>query len=452
MPLRFTIAFMIFSLTACQSYKKSLAEAEQYEQAGMYEEAIDRYSVLYRSKPNRPEAHIRMKNAAEAELNRIYSNARMLKGQGQFEQALRTLDEADAFKIRFQWLNINEPFNTEGILQEIHQGLADRYYLLAEEAVKDEKWDEAREYIRKSRKYDRSRRELDYLMLMVDIVPEFKKGMKAKELGLYQEAYYYFERVSELDADFSNVLQHMQECLDKSAFTATYVHFTLDGSNNSRDKAIITSVKQEILQLKNPFIKLVARDDIDVLIEEQRNSMSGAFDEEAAVEAGKLLGAEYVIVGEILDMSTRQSNLKRTRHKGFAGPTTQSRKVEYDVNSRNLTHIVSFRYHLMNAETGEVLAAENIPYTYEDEVRWINYNGDPDLLYPGDWKYRLLGSNIDKVFREKEMKDEIDQLIHARRVNLSPAELEHRFISFIGEEIGRKIDRFANERPLLEIR
>lgn len=452
MLYRLAIAFLLLGLTACQSYKKSLAEAEQYKKAGMFDEAINRYRALYQSKPNRPEAHIRMKSTAEAELNRLYANVRMLKGQGQFEEALRTLDEAEAFSIQYQWLNLKQPFNSGGLLGEIHQGIADRYYRLAEEAVQSERWDEAREYIRKSRKYDRDRQELEYLSLMVEIVPEFKKGMKAKELGLFQEAYYYFERVSKLDADFSNVLQHMQECLDKAAFTATYVHYTPDGNNSGRDKAIITSVKQEILDLENPFIRLVARDDIDVLIEEQRNSMGGAFDEEAAVEAGKLLGAEYVIVGEILDVSMRQSNLNRTRHKGFAGPTTQSRKVEYDVNARNLTHIVSFRYHLMNAETGEVLAAENIPYSYEDEVRWINYNGDPDMLYPGDWKFRLLGSNIDKVFNNKEEKEEVDRLLRARRQNLSPAELEQRFITFIGEEIAQKIERFANERPMTNVR
>jgi hypothetical protein len=425
-----------------------LADAQTYEEAGMHEEAMRRYKDLYQSKPQRPEAHIKLRNTAQYILDRYYADARMLSGQGKYDRALEMLDEARSFSMQNQWLDLNEPMSSETLKAEIHQALADQYYREAEQALKEERWEKAKDLIAKSRRYNRDREELEYLDLMVRILPEFRRGMKAKELGLYQEAYYYFEKVANIDADFSNVLQHMQECLDKSSFTVTYVHYTANGKNSGRDKAIITTVKQEVLALDNPFIRLVARDDIDVLIEEQLNSMSGVFDEEAAVEAGKLLGAEYVVVGEVLNTDLRLSPVKSVQHKGWAGPTTQARKVEYTERRRDLTHIVSFRYHLMNAETGEVLAAENIPYTYTDELNWIDYNGDPDQLYPGDWKFKLLGSSIDRVDTDTKAKAEIDELLMARRQALSEAELEQHFIQFIGAEIAHKLEHYANERSL----
>lgn len=442
------LLFSLLLLAGCQTYKQSLADAQTYEEAGMHEEAMRRYKDLYQSKPQRPEAHIKLRSTAQYILDRHYADARMLTGQGKYDQALVVLDDARSFAMQHQWLDLNEPMTAETLKADIYKALADQYYREAETALREERWEKAKDLIAQSRRYDRDREELEYLDLMVRILPEFRKGMKAKELGLYQEAYYYFEKVANIDADFSDVLAHMQECLERADFTVTYVHYTLNGQNSGRDKAIITSVKQEVLALDNPFIRLVARDDIDVLIEEQRNSMTGVFDEEAAVEAGKLLGAEYVVVGEVLDTDLRLSPVKSVQHKGWAGPSTQSRKVEYIERRRDLTHIVSFRYHLMNAETGEVLAAENIPYTYTDQLNWIDYNGDPDQLYPGDWKFRLIGSSVDRVVTDPKSKEEIDELLIARRQVLSEAELEQHFIQFIGAEIAHKLEHYANERSI----
>ncbi|WP_306644046.1 CsgG/HfaB family protein [Sanyastnella coralliicola] len=446
--MRITLLLLIaLSLTACQGYKKSMAEAEQYRTAGMHLEALDRFEAIYKENPKKVEAHIQLKETATFVMNKYYSEVQLLIGQGNYQSALNALDRAEDFMSKYQWLGLETPFYAANLRSEARYKLGQSYFVRAQQAVEAEEWDDAEMYAYQARKYGFREKELDYLEVMIDIVPTFRKGLKAKELGLYQDAYAYFEEVSEIDADFSDVLLHMDECLEKSSFTISYLHAGGHLKAN-RDKAIITGVKEEILSLDNPFIRVVSRDDLDVILDEQMNSMTGAFDEDIIVEAGKLLGAEFLIVGELLNSESQVSPVSRVRKKGYEGNTVIAKKVEYTEKSQTVKHIVSYRYHLLDAETGEVLAAENIPYTFEENHTWLDYSGDPDQLYPGQWKYKLILSATDAVDLDNAAKQDIMEKARRRPLKVSDLELEQRFIEFISQEVANKVDRLAWERKL----
>jgi hypothetical protein len=74
----------------------------------------------------------------------------------------------------------------------------------------------------------------------------------------------------------------------------------LNGGAGQVENQLSANVKQEILDLKNPLIILVDRDHTDELLAEQQRNMSGVYDDRYVAEAGKLIGAQYVLTGRIL--------------------------------------------------------------------------------------------------------------------------------------------------------
>lgn len=436
--------FASWTLVACNSQKKALSEAQSLRAAGMHQMAFDRYYGIYVEAPSDHEAYKGLKETGSYLVNMAYAQVQMLVGQERYEGALKALDDAERFYNQYAWLELQRPFYAETIRQEIHKSIADYNFAQAQDAVHREQWDEARMYLNTARRYNRRKEEIEYLDLMIRILPDYKKGQKAMELKLYQEAYGYFEKVSRIDADFGNVLTLMDECLLNGRITLAVVQLPHHDGPRSQDRALVSAVKQAILAQNNPFVRLVSRDDLDYLLQEQRNSMLGTFDERALIEAGKLVGAEYIVLGDLLkyDLETRLT--RDQAQKGFTGRNILSKKVEYYERESTLSLEALYRFTLVRAETGEVLAAENITFYEEDVIHWADYMGDHMSLYPGNWNYIGLPSLQDKV--HVDLKPGLDRLLKARNRHVPASDFENRFFDRVGAEVGAKISSFAQVR------
>jgi len=66
------------------------------------------------------------------------------------------------------------------------------------------------------------------------------------------------------------------------------------------ESQLSASTKQAILDLRDPLYVLVDRDNTAQLLAEQERQMSGVYDDRYVVEAGKLIGARYVLTARIL--------------------------------------------------------------------------------------------------------------------------------------------------------
>jgi tetratricopeptide (TPR) repeat protein len=440
----FYVLLSSWIFVACNSHKKALSEAQVLRATGQHQLAFDRYFAIYSAEPTEIEAYRGLKETGGYLVNMGYAQVQMLVGQERFEAALNALDDAERFYNQHTWLELQRPFYAQTIRQEIHQALADSNFALAQDAVERERWEDARMYLNTARRYDRKKEEIEYLDLMIRILPDYKRGQKAMELKLYQEAYGFFEKVSRIDADFGDVLNLMDECLALGRITLAVVQLPQDSGTRVQDRALVSSVKQALLARNNPFIRLVSRDDLDFLLEEQRNSMMGTFDERALIEAGKLLGAEYIILGDLLKYDLKTTLTRNQAQKGYAGRNVLAKKVEYFEKESTLSLEALYRYTLVRAETGEVLAAENITFYEEDVIHWAEYMGDQVSLHPGNWNFIGLPSLQDKVHFDH--KPALDQLLKARNRHVPASDFENRFFDQVGSEVAIRVSSFAQER------
>jgi hypothetical protein len=89
--------------------------------------------------------------------------------------------------------------------------------------------------------------------------------------------------------------------MNKSKVTIAYLLVDNPDVDGAIETATGASIKNAILGLKDPFIELLDRENIDHLLGEQIKGMSGLIDEKTAIQAGRLTGARYLLTGEVLN-------------------------------------------------------------------------------------------------------------------------------------------------------
>lgn len=439
-----SVLILLVALTSCNSSKEVLRQAEQYSDAGMHQEAFKRYVSAYRQDPKSIEAHIGAKSMGNLLVNKYFAEVQLLVSTGNYESALHALDVAEQFYHEYQWLHIDRPLNGMLSRTAIRQKIGENYYQMALEASLDDNWDAVDMYLSKVDRYAPNHPEATYLALMSSIVPEYKRGVKAMELGLYQEAIPYFKKVIDIDADFSDALSLYYECIELSKMTVAYIHTTERNIGDKYNECLVSYVHEEILSKENPFITLVSRDKLNHLTDEQILTMGGTFNEESVVEAGNFLGAEYLILGEIqgLEAIDDVGGISPLAHPiGFNG-LTRSKQGE----GRSRTLKIVYKYQLVNAETGEIVIAQSLPFENTANVAY----DDSDLTlesFPSIWEQAVFDEILDMATgkrsssnkKKKELKN-LEKMTEEEQLQL--------FFEFVANEIATKLDDFAKNRKI----
>ncbi|MFN8698041.1 MAG: CsgG/HfaB family protein [Flavobacteriales bacterium] len=427
------------ALLACQGTRKMLHEAELLEQEGMPSRAFESYSALYEAKGD-ARALVGMRRVAQRLLDEQFRNAQMQCMRGNFDAALTEYDRAHAYANQHRELELRIPAGAESQQDQCRADYVAFLYDQAATAVKDERYDEARSFIDRLRRLDRNHREAEYLALLCEIIPNYNLGKKAYELELYRDAYYHFLEVTRLDASYKDALALRDECMNKSKVTIAYLLVDNPDVDGAIETATGASIKNAILGLKDPFIELLDRENIDHLLGEQIKGMSGLIDEKTAIQAGRLTGARYLLTGEVLTYEPVVAQQRGIERKAYLGPTTGSKKVRYVEYRLGRGLDASYRYQLIDAETGRVHATAVVPFSERDNVVWADFEGDYTMLYPGEWKWQLIGSKEDVVNRDQ--RDELMAQFTGRRGPASEAEIRQRMMNDVAVKVANAVKAF----------
>ena len=437
--LLFSLFLLGLIIAGCGGSRSLLKEAQTLEQGGLTLKAFEKYNEVYQQY-GKVEGLVGMRRLAQAELNSIFQKAQMECMRGNYESALRTFNEGFAYHREYSSLQLNIPASAESQNEGCKTDYVNFLYENAESAVKEERYEEAQELIRKLRSLDRNNKKAEYLDLLSRIYPNYNKGVKAMELLYWREGYEFFNEVVQLDAGFKDALQRMNECLEKAKFSIAYLPVEKKNIDNGLERALSGAIKQQILQIRSPFIELVEREHMEALLGEQMNSMSAVFDEDKVIEAGKLIGARYIITGEIVTYDHKVAPQRSYERKAYLGPTVGSKKVKYTENRLGRGLDASFKFQILDAETGKVFATEIVPFSERDNVVWSDFEGDHTRLYPGEWKWQLMSSKEDVV--NVKDRDRLMAEFSGRKGPVSEAELMNRMIAAFADRVGKSVRNF----------
>ncbi len=438
-PLYFVIFLVFFS--ACSRYQTIMKEAHKLEEGGLKREAFDKYAVAYRDY-KKADSRVGMKRTAQLMLDEKFLNARMECMRGNYTSALSQFELAYSYYFQLPDLELKLPLSANQDQLSCKDEYINHLYQEAEKAVLEERFDQAKSVIANLLSVDRNHQKGQYLLLLCDIIPNYNLGKKAYDLKLYRQAYGYFLEVTKLDASYKDAMLLRDDCVEKLKVTLAVVRTVNHQLPEDVQQEITSSVKNKILAQKDPFIQLVERENLSELLDEQAKGMTGLVDENTAIKAGELTGARYIVICELVTYRHDPPRKKVIEKKGFLGSSASySKKVRYEEIHFSRSIEATFRYRIVDAESGQVFASESIPYVAEDAAVSAQFEGDTSQLYPGEWKWQLMDSREDVVYKDK--KELLDQYFKNQQKGvLSESEMRISMANAFGQKVGEAVKQF----------
>ena len=392
-----------------------------YEEARMYSKALDIYSELLVRKETK-EALIGKKRVVEAIIRENYDGPiRMLCMQEKLWDADQLYSELIVFVEENRALDVKEPFGLKEFILQSKQSYCEGLYEKAEGDVLSFNYDGAKEKLRVIRNLLYNFPNLHYLESLCELYPNYYLAAKSMEDGRLRDAFKALKKIEVLDPSFKDSKQMLENCLKLGRITLAYVSVDRVNVSNDVEMEMGAFVVQSLLDNKDPFLVILDRDYTTRLLEEQKLGMSGLYDEKSLIQAGKLIGAKYILLGEIIEYVADQKLKDYGLKKGFLGRTIGDSKVKYRQWNKNFSLQIKYRISMVDAETGETLFNSVYPLSKVSEIDWAEYSGDHKMVYPGNWNWELIKTGEDRVdvskytelqklFSQKPLGNELNQL------------------------------------------
>ncbi len=146
------------------------------------------------------------------------------------------------------------------------------------------------------------------------------------------------------------------------------------------------------------FLELIARDQLDRVLEEQKLGLSGLVNEETAMEVGAILGVHEIITGKITQIiytpvqtvnraytQTKKVVVDTEKYKDKDGKT-KTRKIYGDVEAR-IKHftrttkaVIKGSYRIVDVRTAKLVRSEAFEGNSDFQTEWVVYKGDGRAL------------------------------------------------------------------------
>ncbi len=395
-----------------------MKDAQVLEKGGLNVEAFDKYNFIY-SNYSSAEARVGMKRMAQQILNEKMQKAQMKCVTENYEEALPAFDDAISFYNTNASLELSGGAMMESSYKDCKSRYVEMLYEKAEKAVRNDDYENAHSLIRKIVAIDRNNQKAQYLDMMCDILPNYNAGLLAIENGLFRNAYINFAEVCKIDAGFRDALKLRDESLAKSSYALVYRVTMNKTVSDVIEEALAALIKGKLLTSDNPFLELLERDDLSALYMEQQETLAPQFESENGAEAGKLRRARFILSGELVNWEYSVSPENKSKCDCYATFRIYSEKVNCYQYTRSASAKATFKYKLLDAETGKLYNSDVVTFQDSDTGKNFKYeimkklsltspNGtkDHDVNLAG-----LQNPELDMLISEEEMAGKMYEFI-----------------------------------------
>ncbi len=447
-----TYLLCIALLSSCATSKSFQKKGSKLEEAGMVEEAANMYYVALQKNRNNVDAKIGMKNTGQVVLNTLLNDFTQKKVFGDKKEAINAW--AEAMKLKDKVANLGVQLDVPEMYRKDYEMVKSDYVTeLYEEGLDlmdQGEFQEAEKRFVEIKKLDANFEDAHELADVAYVEPIYMNAVKAYENGQYRKAYNQFNKVISRKSEYKEANILKQSALDNGLFTMALLPFE-NGTRISGLEVKMSAYTLEALTSANdPFLKVVDRDNIELILEEQKLGLSGIMDEQTAVSVGQIIGAQAIISGAILSYSEsigrpqrynrtgyEQYRVKRVNEEtGKSYYQTKYRQKNYDEFVGQNLVTVSFQYKVVSLKTGEILKSRIIERELKDEIHYAYYDGDMRNLYP---------AGNSGVNTSRNAKNQLAALFNARRELKTVDQLSNDAFQDLGNEMRRDIEKLMTE-------
>ncbi len=161
---------------------------------------------------------------------------------------------------------------------------------------------------------------------------------------------------------------------------------------------IIASFFTDVSRDAFEFFELISRDQLDLIIKEQKLSLTGLFDESTVTGLGGLSGVHYILVGKVTSIETDRQRLEpsnsevkrevviRKETYTDSNGDKKTRNIKGTVTAIVTTYVkhasasVNCNYKILDVATGAYKDLQAATGSYRFENKWGVYKGDERAL------------------------------------------------------------------------
>ncbi|MBK9059359.1 MAG: hypothetical protein IPL81_05635 [Flavobacteriales bacterium] len=395
------LTFFAIFLAACSGSKSFSKKAAKLDESGMYAEAADMYLQSAVRNAKNIDAKIGLKKTGQQLLNdKLSAFFKAFSLGTDKEAAVNAYLDAKDYQDRVQragvTLEIPDSYATD--FKQVKGEYLVQLYTQGHDLLDKKDYATAEAVFSKIGKLEPGYKDAGSLQDIAYLEPLYVSGKAALQAGQYRKAYTDLERVVTRSADYKDAAALKAECVQKGRYAIAVLPFNTAGSRVQTAQAATLQayVTSALTDVNDPFIQVVDRDNIQRILDEQRMGMSGVVDESTAVSAGKLLGAQAVVMGTVITYTEQPGKTKRSTKDGYESYQVkvlnkETNNYSYDTRYKpakyneyyqeNKTNI-SFSYKLVSLETGQVLMSKVVDKQADDHAYYATYDGNAKALFP----------------------------------------------------------------------
>jgi tetratricopeptide (TPR) repeat protein len=388
-------------LAGCSGSKAYTKKGAKLDEAGLYTEAADMYLQAVQRNPKNVDAKIGLKKTGQQVLNDKLSTFFKAFSMGDDKgDAVQAFLDGKAYMDRVQQtgVTLEIPDNYRRDFEQVKGQFLVELYTKGQDqlAVQDYKGAEAT--FARIAKLEPGYKDASSLQSMAYLEPLYRSGKDALAARQWRKAYEDLNKVMQKDATYKDASALRQQAVTGGQYTIAVMPFTSSVANRPelapKVQAYATTALTEV---QDPFLKVVDRENMARILEEQRLGLSGVVDEQTAVKVGNLMGAQAVLMGTVISYQEVPGSVKHSTKDGYeaykakvADPNnpgqvmivTKYKPVKYQEHYLENKVVVSMSYKLVSLETGEVLMSKVVDRTATDHAYFATYDGNKDSLIP----------------------------------------------------------------------
>lgn len=444
--LQLLVLLSLFIATGCATSKSFSKKGQKLEQAGLMEEAASMYYTSLQKNRGNVDAKIGLKGTGQVVLNNLLQEFVQMKSFDKKKEAIAAWQNAMSYngKVRTLGVTLTVP---EFYLQDFEDVKESYTMELYEEglALMDEgKYKDAELKFNEIGRIDPEHQEAGDLAAIAFAEPLYKEGKTAFQQERYREAYNKMEQVNKRLPGYKDAAIIQNQALEAGLFTVALLPFENASTRPGLESGMAAYALEALTSVNDPFLKVVDRQNMDLILEEQKLGLSGVVDQETAASVGQILGAQAVMTGTVISYDAQTGDMQRTTREGYRQYReklynkeekkhyyqTRYQKVNYQEFTRENRVTVSMQFKITSLTTGEVLLSRIVDRQVSDVAHWGQYDGELSQLYPAR------GSNVSL---SRTDRNNLMALMNGKRTPRSTADLTNDVYQVITNEMKSEI-------------
>lgn len=393
------ISFSILIGAGCTGSKSYSKKARKLQEAGLNDEAAAFYLQALQRNPKNVDAKIGLKQTGQIQIERTLTNFYKAYSVSNYKEAVYKYQEALNYKRRYGYfVSVEIPPYYEAYYDEMLVVYLAERYETAGDLLYEEKFKDANLIYKEILKLDPEYKDVKELSVHSTVEPLYREGIEAFNTEKYRRCYRIMANVLSQKPMYKEAIDYKERALEEGSITIAVLPFKTDMVKIGRYANMVQEdVVNGLIQVNDPFVKVLDRSNDKVLLDEQKTNVAQAEASNSNIKTGELLGANILIKGKLVGYHPAGGKIESFRRQGFESyqvkkVNQETKKTYYETRYKRVYYTefegassvaIDFQYQMVSTETGEVVKSDMVRKERSDYVNYVNYSGNYKKLYPG---------------------------------------------------------------------